>query len=128
MKRIMMAAVALICMTISLVFFSACHSEKTTSTVMVNYSVTSSVVVTAGGDAMDKLVASGISGSYTTALQSAVGVNNSETADAKVIAACDAVYKSHSKYTHLKGTVTISRQEGDKAATVLKEYVYPYSE
>lgn len=123
MKRIMMAAVALICMTISLVFFSACHSEKTTTTELVEYSA----VCRVSGSGTEELVALGISGEYGKVIESIVSAANGADVSDKIIAACDKVYESHSKYTTLTGTVTITKTVGEGEATTLKVYTYPYS-
>lgn len=123
MKRIMMAAVALICMTISLVFFSACHSEKTTTTEVVEYSAVYSV----SGSGTEELVALGIRGEYGKVIEPIVSAANGADVSDKLIEACDKVYESHSKYTTLTGTVTLTKTVGDGKAITLKVYKYPYS-
>ncbi len=124
MKRIMMAAVALICMTISLVFFSACHSEKTTTTEVVTYSVDPAV---SSSDITEKLVALSITNYYGDVIKPIVVAANGADVSNKIIEACDKVYESHSKYTTLTGTVTITKTVGDGKPITLKVYKYPYS-
>ncbi len=123
----MMAAVALICMTISLVFFSACHSEKTTSTENVVFSLDGDITAPYG-DETEQVAALGAFDSYSKKVDELVKASKGADISDQIISECNAIYKSHSKYTHFKGNVIIYKKVGDKAETVLKEYVYPYSE
>ena len=123
MKKYLMAAVALICMTIVCVSFSACGSDDDETVSLIGYVAEGSVTAT-GNDVGPGLV---VLASYTTAIKQVTGDSYCSTSkDAEVIAACDKLYESQrATYTSWKGTINIKKnQVNGNSSTVIKTYTF----
>jgi hypothetical protein len=124
MKKYLMAAVALICMTITCVAFSACNSEEDESSSIVYYRANGSMSST-GSDA---ILAAFAVADYTTAITNAIGGDYIKgSKDSEVIAACDKVFEKHrANHPSWSGYVTITKYQGmdDENGTVIKSYQY----
>lgn len=119
MKKYILAAVALICMTLTFVMTS-CNKENDERDNVISYSA--SLTINGGTVSDMKSV-----GDYTTAIESVVGTYNTASKDAEVIAACDKVFQKHKdNKTTLKGAVNIKKFVGlsDKTGSILKTYTY----
>lgn len=72
-------------------------------------------------------MALGMTSYYGDVIKPIVVASQGADVSDKIIEACDKVYESHSKYTTLTGTVTITKTVGEGKPTTLKVYKYPYS-
>ena len=123
MKKYLMAAVALICMTMTCVSLAACSSDDNDESKSIIYYRASGNI--SGSSLSDLYVIS----DYTTAINSVVGETGytNVAKDTEVIAACDAVRETH-RTTHptAEGTITITKYQGidDETGKVLKTYEY----
>ncbi len=121
MKHYLMAAVALICMTITCVAFTACSNNTDERESIISYSATGTV------NAVDDMSALFAVASYNSAIKNVVPDYGTTEKDAEVIAACDKVYADHTaNHPNYRGTVTITKFKGidDKTGTTLKTYEY----
>ncbi len=122
MKKFLMAAVALICMTMTCVSLAACSSDDNDeSKSLIQYRAGGEI---SGSSMSDILVIP----EYTDAIKEAIGGDYTYAAkDNEVIAACDKLRETH-RTTHptAKGTVTITKYQGvnDETGKVLKTYEY----
>lgn len=127
MKKYLMVAVALICMTLICVSFSACSNTEYDETEnIIRYDASGNVI----GEGDENFGAQLYSWPYYNTVISEVLNGKSYTTsskDAEVIAACDKLYESQrAKYSTWKGTITITKYKGlnDKTGTVLKTYTF----
>lgn len=126
MKKLLMAAVALICMTLVCVSFSSCGSDDDGGITIIQYSA-EGVVTGSGDDAWPALAAQA---SYNEVIAKTIGGSYCTTSkDAEVKAACDKLYETQrAKYPSWKGTVTITKSvqgsDGDKETTVIAKYTF----
>ncbi len=127
MKKYLMAAVSLICMTMTCVTFAACSSENDETANIIRYGANGSISA-AGSNFSETFSGSLARTDYTTAIDSVVGgIYCTSSKDNEVIAACDKVYENHrTKHPSLKGSITITKYRGlnNDTGTVLKTYQY----
>lgn len=128
MKKILMAAVALICMTLVCVSFSSCGSDDDGGITIIRYSASGNV--TGSGTITNSLnVIAAVS--YNDVIAKTIGGSYCATSkDAEVKAACDELYETQrAKYSSWKGTVTITKyvqgsDGSNKETTVIATYTF----
>lgn len=100
--------------------FSSCSSDDDPTSNYVYYIADGTVSSTGDFGALFAIA------EYNSAIKEVMGDEYKE-ADSEIIAACDAVYASHrSKYSNVKGEVTITKRwlGDDSKSTVIKTYKY----
>lgn len=110
---------AMVCMCL-LTVFSSCSDDDDPTSNYVYYIADGTLSSTGSLGALFAIA------EYNSAIEEVTGEEYKE-ADSQVIAACDAVYVSHrSKYSNMKGEVTITKKwlKDDKKSTVIKTYKY----
>ena len=124
MKKFFLAFVAIVCMALTCVTFSACSSNSDESGQIVSYIATGSIS-TSGSDAAE-FGAMKIIAEYTTAIKGVHPDYSTTAHDDAVIAACDKTFESQkTKYPTASGTVTVKKYVGsDNNGTVLKVYTF----
>ncbi len=126
MKKLLMAAVALICMTLVCVSFSSCGSDDDGGITIISYSA-KGVVTGSGTNSLDVFAAV----SYNDTIAKTIGGSYCTTSkDAEVKAACDKLYETQrAKYSSWEGTVTITKyvqgsDGSNKETTVIATYTF----
>lgn len=123
-KKYLMAAVALICMTLTFVM-SSCNKENDERNNVISYSASGEI--NPKDTSIADLTTMTAAGEYNTVIGQIVPLGNTENKDAEVIAACDNLYQKHKqKNLNWKGTITITKSVGliDKTTTTLKTYTF----
>lgn len=121
-----MAAVALICMTMTCVAFAACSSENDETANIIYYRADGNVGAV-GSDFSETFSSNFAVAEYNTAIESVAKNYDTVSKDNEVIAACDKVFDSHrTNHPSWKGSVTITKYQGvdNKTSKVLKTYTY----
>lgn len=122
-----MAAVALICMTLTL-FMTSCSKESDERNNVVSYSASGSIHYIGTDISGESAIEAGMAvPDYVSAIKSVVGDYNTSEKDAEVIAACEKVYQKHlAKNPKWSGEVTITKYVGltDNTGTTIKTYTY----
>lgn len=123
-KKYLMAAVALICMTLTFVM-SSCKKEYDERNYVISYKATSTV--TAKDPNKADLTSKFAESDYQNAISKIVTLGSTEDKDAEIIAACDKIYQSHKeKNVNWKGDIIITKYVGLHAetGTVIKTYTF----
>ncbi len=122
MKKLLMAAVALICVTMACTTMTACSSsENDVVGGVISYTPEGAVV----GDGVEQLVALTAKANYTTAIEKVVGLFCTTSKDAEVIAACDKVYEGQrAQYSTWEGKIFIVKSNWDNTKDTIKTYVF----
>ncbi len=121
-----MAAVALICMTMTCVVFTACNKDNDETTSIVYYRAYGNAGAF-GADISETLSNLECLGDYTAAIGSVAKDYDTVSKDNEVIAACDKVYNTHrTEHPSWKGTITVYKYRGidGNNRSVLKTYEY----
>ena len=123
-KKFLMAAVALICMTLTFVVTSCTKdNDDKSSNSVISYKVTSTVTTKDASkiDLTSKTAAS----LFEKAFALIVPIGNTENKDKEVIEACNKVYEDN-KNQNWKGTITITKYVGvlSDTGTVIKTYTF----
>ncbi len=126
MKKYLMAAVALICMTITCVAFAACSTDEDESKTLIFYSAEGNIGYV-GSDTSESFQSAFAIANFNTAIKNVTGDYSTTSKDKEVIAACDKLYESQrANHPAWKGSVQILKYMGtsDKTGTVIKTYQY----